>query len=134
MTRAKHPPGLSDANLAVLFRKAVLKHYGYRCIICGQGGELEVHHCVHRGQAKLLRWDWRNGVPVHHGDCHAAANRMGRLAADVEFQDYIEFLARKTIKQYLADEGITEAMWRGAVKAALLAELAAAEGGERNEG
>ena len=124
----KYPPGLSDANLAVLFRKAVLKHYGYRCIICGQGGDLEVHHCVHRGQAKLLRWDWRNGVPVHHGDCHAAANRMGRLAADVEFHDYIEAQARQTFKQFLSDSRVTEAVWRGHVKADMLAELAAAGG------
>ena len=122
------PAGLSDISLLRLWRKAVLKHYGYRCIICGQGGELEVHHCVHRGQAKLLRWDWRNGTPAHHGDCHAAANRMGRLAADVEFHDYIETMARKTFKQFLSDNKVTEAVWRAAVKADLLREIAAAGG------
>ena len=122
------PAGLSDISLLRLWRKAVLGHYGYRCIICGQGGELEVHHCVHRGQAKLLRWDWRNGVPVHHGDCHAAANNMGVYAANPEYFDYLKARALMTIKQYLADNEVSEAVWRGAVKADLLREIAVAGG------
>lgn len=128
MTRAspKYPSGLSDSSLMALWRRAVLKHYGYRCVICGGDGTLEAHHCIKR-RYKLLRYDWRNGVPVHPGDCHAEADRMGVGAAGPEYSPYLMALARDTFKRYLQSTEWSEAEWRGRVKAALLAELAGRE-------
>lgn len=123
MTRHKHPPGLSDSALMALWRKAVLSHYGNRCIICGGGGTLEAHHVIKR-RYKLLRYDWRNGVPVHHGDCHATADRMGVYAAPSAHQDFLLAMARATFKQYMSEVGLSDAEWRGRAKAELLAELA----------
>jgi hypothetical protein len=114
--------GMSDSSLMALWRRAVLRHGGYRCAICGGGGKLECHHATHR-RYRLLRFDWRNGVPVHAGECHETANRMGIYAAEGEYQRYIEDRAKLTYKQYLADTGLSDNEFRAQVKAELLREI-----------
>jgi hypothetical protein len=116
------PKGLSDSNLLILWRKAVLRYHQNRCVICGENGMLECHHIVHR-MRKILRWDYRNGVPVHHGDCHETANRMGTGVVSYEMGSYLLEQARLTFKQFLLDNNLSESEWRVAVKADLLAEL-----------
>lgn len=115
-------PGLSDSTLSALWRKAVLHVGRDTCIICHGGGTLECHHVIHR-RYKMLRWDWRNGVPVHPGDCHDTANKMGIYAALPEFQNYLMERSRWNYKQYVTERGMSESDWRHNVKADLLGEL-----------
>ena len=77
--------GLSDATLCSLARRVALRRYGYRCIVCGQEGDLEGHHVIHRG-VRVLRYDPDNIVPVckyqvapdvRHGEsCHQWADTL----------------------------------------------------------
>lgn len=114
--------GLSNSTLDDLWRRAVKKGGGYRCRNCGGGGTLEAHHCVHR-RYSLLRWDVRNGTPVHAGDCHAAVNLLGVGAARPEDQQYLINTACLTKKQYLQEQGLSESEWRQQVKAELEAKV-----------
>ncbi len=115
--------GTSDLALMELWRRAVLKHHHYRCVICGGDGKLECHHIVHRGQAKILRFDWKNGIPVHHGDCHSAANLDGWLAIPDWQRDYLRGRRALTFKAFLFAERLSESEWRQSVKAELEAKL-----------
>ncbi len=101
----------------------MLAHCNYRCGICGGGGKLEAHHIVHRGQAKILRYDWRNGLAVHSGDCHSAANLDGWLAIPDWQRDYLRGRRALAFKAYLFAERLSEAEWRVGVKAELEAKL-----------
>ena len=106
--------GLSDSTLHALWRKAVRAQGQNRCIICGAWGQLECHHVIHR-RYKLLRWDWRNGVPVCPGVCHDMADREGvGIAGD--YAPHLRAVARVTFKQYLVDMELSEAEWRERVK------------------
>ncbi len=115
--------GLSDTTLKTLWRRVVLAHCNYRCGICGGKGELEAHHIVHKGQAKLLRYDWRNGLAVHHGDCHSAANLDGWLKIPEEQRDYLRGRRALTFKAFLFAERLSESEWRQSVKKELEAKL-----------
>ena len=70
--------GLSDGNLMRLWRKAVLKKNMNRCFICGNTDTdiIDCHHIVKR-RHKILRYDFRNGVPVCRIGCH---NRLDSIA------------------------------------------------------
>ena len=114
-------PGLSDSTLSALWRSAVLHRGGYQCVICGHGGTLECHHVIKR-RYRLLFFDHRNGVPVHAGDCHSMADKMGTDVAHDD-RDYLLRISRLTKKECLRGEGLSETEWRRQVKVALLAEL-----------
>lgn len=118
-------PGFSDSTLSALWRKAVLRVGSNTCVICGGRGTLQAHHVIHR-RYKVLRWNWRNGVPVHAGDCHETANQMGIYVAPPVWQDYLVERSRRVHKQYITEHGMSESEWRGEVKADLLAELGGA--------
>jgi len=64
LKKRKKPTGLGDGMLRKYWRQAVFIVYG-KCVMCGCVYEphLEVHHIIHKAH-KILRWDWRNGVPV----------------------------------------------------------------------
>jgi hypothetical protein len=118
-------PGLSDSTLSALWRKVVLHVGNNTCVICCEGGTLQAHHVIHR-RYKMLRWDWRNGVPVHAGDCHETANTQGIYAAYSVWRDYLMKRSRWLYKQYVTERGMSETDWRHDVKADLLAELGGA--------
>ena len=67
----KRESGTSPANLMKWWRKAVLAVWGDRCVWCGRK-PVECHHIVRRGKA-VLRYDWRNGIPLC-ATCHAEAD------------------------------------------------------------
>lgn len=119
--KAKHPPGLSDSTIEALWRRVVLKRGGYRCVVCGRGGTLECHHVIKR-RYKLLRWDYRNGVPVHTGDCHDTADKMGTGISPM-WAEYLLLQSRWTKKGYLLQSGQSDSEWRGSVRAELEAAL-----------
>jgi hypothetical protein len=115
-------PGLSDSTLSALWRKVVLHVGRNTCVICGGGGYLECHHIIKR-RYKLLLWNWRNGVPVHKGDCHATADRLGMSAAGPAWYSYLLEMAKWTKKEYLMKNDWSESEWRAGVKNDLSAEL-----------
>ena len=127
--KTKHPKGLSDTTLSNLCRKVVFGVYGNRCIICGESGLLEWHHIIHRGGHKILRWDWRNGVPVckpiTRRNCHQEADTIkGRelvsMKIGLENYEYIKKMERVIHKDYLRENGLSENKWRQQVKDELL--------------
>ena len=113
--------GLSDSTLMALWRKAVLQRGGQRCVVCGHGGQLECHHVIKR-RYKLLCYDWRNGVPVHQGDCHDTADKMGTGISPM-WAEYLLLQSRWTKKGYLMQAQMSESEWRAQVKAELLREI-----------
>lgn len=125
----KHPPGLSDSTLEALYRRTVLVRFDYKCGHCGKGGgNIQVHHPVHR-RCRVLKYDWRNGIPAHKGECHEQINLYGIQVPQLQpYWDYLRLMARKTLKAYLFEIGMSDAEFRGWTKTALLAELAAAGG------
>jgi hypothetical protein len=71
---------MSDSHLNKLWRQAVLKTWENTCVMCGQKDlpeNLECHHYVKR-RVKVLKYDWRNGFPLHsHKGCHREAHTKG---------------------------------------------------------
>ena len=120
--KKQQAPGLSDSTLSALWRKVVLHVHHNTCVVCHGGGTLQAHHIIHR-RYKILRWNWRNGVPVHAGDCHETANLQGIYAAPPVWRDYLMEKSCQIHKQYLMEHGMSGSEWRAEVKADLLAEL-----------
>ena len=56
----------SDNKLKRLWSRAVIAKYKY-CPITGERDNLQAHHIVPKGRQNrfALRWDIRNGVPLH---------------------------------------------------------------------
>lgn len=119
---AKHP---SDSYLNHYWRRAVLAQWGNRCALCGRGGDLECHHIIKRRYV-LLRYDWRNGIPLC-ADCHRLAHsEKGRVAISqaVPWYSTLCDLEGVTIKDWLAVMGLTDSEWRGKMLAELKAKAA----------
>ena len=108
-------PNLSDSSLLLLWRKTVLKVWGYRCAICGMGGALECHHIVKR-RYQLLKFDWRNGIPAHSGECHERANLEAPRILSEEQLQYLQGMRALTKKAYLFAERLSESEWRQRIK------------------
>lgn len=79
-----------------------------RCFICHQNtmkGPLECHHIIPRSKSKyILKWDWRNGIAVHTGECHSfAASEKGKqqIAQKHPWYSYLVDMERITKKDYL---------------------------------
>lgn len=112
----KKAPSLS--TLSRLWRKAILKKSRNVCIICGKYQPdhcLEAHHIIHRSQSGLLKWDVRNGVAVCKGRCHqVAGTKWGEKAIAEKIGEVYDILvetSRKTLKEYLFENGKTRAEW-----------------------
>ena len=111
--------GLSDGNMFRLWRLAVKSACGNKCIICGSSEKLECHHIVHT-RAKLLRWDWRNGVTVcnpMNDKCHAFCDTLegrGRVQEFVgpEIWCYLKLNEPVIHKDYLREQRLSETDWR----------------------
>ena len=86
---------------------------GFKCAVCGRvrpAGVLDAHHLIKR-RYRLLRNDWRNGVPVCRGGCHLEAERISVTAKIIEESSRRDYLRWKqefrTVKDYLVNRGIT---------------------------
>lgn len=104
---------ISDRTMQMWWRRAVLVAGGHKCAVCGRvrpANELDAHHLVNR-RCKLLRNDWRNGVPVCRGECHQEAERLTVTTKIIEAysrRDYLEWKRGfKTVRDYLVNRGIT---------------------------
>lgn len=107
---------VSDSTLHKLWRKAVLAWWGYRDPISGlcdpTGGIFQCHHIVYRRHF-LLRWDYRNGIPLtdeSHRYAHTGAGRA--RVREMVFTDYLDEMERWDKKSWLLKEGITEGEFR----------------------
>jgi hypothetical protein len=91
--------GLSDSNLLKMRREVVNKLFGNCCFFCGlPKGQVEIedHHIVKR-KMFLLRYDWRNGIPVCKFGCHQnAENPWGKHKID-------EYLVKNDLLLYLQE-------------------------------
>lgn len=114
---------LSDRYLMILWRRAVLEANGNKCFFCGNPNvdELDCHHIVGRRECWLLRWDWRNGIPVckisRDGDqsCHLfAKSKNGEYELQIRYPYWNYLRDRENIKykDYLVQNGITTAEFR----------------------
>jgi len=122
--------GTSDATLSRLWRLVVKKQFCNRCIICHNPNvnELECHHIVHV-RCKILRWDWRNGVPVCSPrltgrSCHAYCDTLNgrefvRLHIKPEDWEFIKSHEHIIHKDFLRENNLSETDWRLQVKAEL---------------
>lgn len=88
---------VSETQLDKLWRKAIYKKYGNRCLKCGAVG-VEAHHIVRRNK-KVLRWDLRNGIALcldHHRWADTLEGRQWTYSCvDIE---YLQAQERKTLK------------------------------------
>jgi 5-methylcytosine-specific restriction endonuclease McrA len=61
------------------WRKAVFERDNYTCCVCGEhSGELQAHHIQSWAKHPELRYDVDNGMTVHKGKCHRAADKQTR--------------------------------------------------------
>jgi hypothetical protein len=94
-------------------------------VYCGKGDGVECHHIVKRRRL-LLRYDWRNGIPLCP-DCHRELDSIkGRawISRVVPWHDFLSDMERVTIKEYLAVMGLTDDEWRRKMLAELKAKCA----------
>jgi predicted restriction endonuclease len=106
----------TEKYLEKLWRQAVLANYGYRCAKCGNTiiHEIECHHIVKR-RHKILRWDYRNGIPGCKYTCHKYYHtKEGEAFIMRNHRDYDHICDLETVlyKQYLADNKMTDAEFR----------------------
>ena len=107
---------MTDRTMQVWWRRAVLRANQNTCAVCGKvrpDNELECHHLVKR-RYRLLRHDWRNGVPVCVGECHRYADTTTGTAGILSAHKWGEYLGEmvrkyRTVKDYLIDNGISQA-------------------------
>jgi hypothetical protein len=90
-------------------------HFYYKC---GRRDNpaTAMHHIIHRGD-KLLRHDWRNGLPVC-AECHHRIHNTGgfnkwveNFVIGVAKMDFLRELSRSGLKPVLLRRGITELEW-----------------------
>ena len=109
----KKKKSVSDKYLLKLLREASLIKHGHRCFICGNMNikELDIHHIIKR-KHKILRYDWRNTVPVCRFGCHSKIDSiMGiRLLEELRPLDMIHLreYENMTFKDYCRNYEITE--------------------------
>ena len=118
---------ISDSKLSTLWSHAVKAKYK-RCPITGQVRPLESHHIVAKGRQNrfALRWDIRNGVPlhptahraIHDGDLDAQRKLIDYVTHRGD-KDYLMELKHKLKPDFLRDIGLTEEEYRAKIKAEL---------------
>ena len=122
MPKKKH--SVSDSRLMGLWRKAVLAYWNYTDPIsgvCSPSGEgLQCHHIVRR-RHYVLRWDYRNGIPLtveSHSLAHTGAGGARiRGLVDCEYLDRMEGVLKK---DWLDTIEMSEDTWRLDVRDTLL--------------
>jgi hypothetical protein len=115
----KAPRGLSHTTMMDKWRKAVYAVHGRTCCLCGKREAQEVHHYVHR-RAMLLRYDWRNGIPLCL-ECHAVADTIynRNLLGDQLDLVYLGAMQQQTLKGFLAAHSMTRAEFLADTRAEL---------------
>jgi hypothetical protein len=104
--------GHTDKTMQKWWRLAVLRANGNQCAVCGlirPDHELECHHLIKR-RFRILRHDYRNGVPVCIGDCHRKADaNSGWLIQKHPYRDHITRITSSfvSVKDFLQEEGMS---------------------------
>ena len=107
---------ITDSRLARLWSQAVVAKYG-RCPITGMTDDLQAHHIIPKGRQNrfALRWDIRNGVPLHptaHRALHdgdlTVIKKVMDYVADRGDMDYLMGLKYKLKDEYLKELGVSE--------------------------
>lgn len=107
--------GISESNLLKLRRQVVLANFNDCCFFCGQHKNsvpLEDHHLVKR-RTLLLKYDWRNGIPVCKYVCHSYAETptgKAKIADYLRAADLLNYLQERSgqAKQWFTDHGLTK--------------------------
>jgi hypothetical protein len=123
----KRPKGCSDTTLMSLWRKAVLVHWNYTDPISGHydpsGESLQCHHIVGR-RHWLLRYDWKNGIPLtveSHAFAHTGEGRdLVRSLVDTA---YLNIRERQRKHDYLMVHAMTEADILSDMRASLVEKI-----------
>lgn len=112
---------VSDSHLMRLWRQAVLIHFNNTCPLCGwnKPEDLQCHHVVFRRHA-VLRYDWRNGIPLcnvynvnnqkYGGQtCHQYAHTFKGENEIRQFVDvkYLEYAEAYRLKEFLMELGVS---------------------------
>lgn len=115
---------IKDSTLNRLWSRAVKAKYG-RCPVTGQTDGLEAHHVVLKGRNNryALRWDIRNGVPLHatahralhDGDLTVLKTVLEHIK-DRGDTDYLMSLKNVMKPDFLKELGLTDAEFREAKK------------------
>lgn len=108
--------GLSDSHLLHLRREVVKKLFGGCCFFCGlphQQVEIEDHHYAVKRNMFLLRYDWRNGLPVCKYGCHQNAETPhGKHLINnyILEQGFMEYLQERSgnCKEWLLKHNMTK--------------------------
>jgi 5-methylcytosine-specific restriction endonuclease McrA len=61
-----------------LWKLAVVKKYGNKCLVCGKEAQ-DIHHFISKGKSVALRYDIDNGVPLCrkcHFDFHFRPDKL----------------------------------------------------------
>lgn len=105
----------SDSYLMKLWREAVLNFWGNRCGFCGHPieEELQCHHIVYR-RHKILKWNWRNGIPLCY-KCHRVAHTKAgeqRISSLTPFYDFLVYWEQKIFKNlFITDNDFRQEMY-----------------------
>lgn len=109
---------VSDSYLNKLWRKAVLAEWGYECPYCGNTDIdiIEIHHIVKR-KNKILRWDYRNGIPGCKYSCHSFYHTLSGQKWILENLEeevilYLSEFDNVLYKDYLFEHGLTDNEFR----------------------
>jgi len=133
----KKERGLSDSNLLRLRREVVLKLFGNCCFFCGlPKGQVEIedHHIVKR-KMFLLRFDWRNGLPVCKYGCHQNAetpwgkHRIDEYLVNNNFLTYLQDRSGNC-KDFLVKSGMSKTEYKRFIYDDLKAKLQSLELGD----
>jgi hypothetical protein len=109
---------MTDRTMQIWWRRAVLRKHHNICAVCGRvkpDNELQAHHLVKR-RYRLLRHDWRNGVPVCAGECHNYADTTtgtSEILGRHRYGPYLGDIVRtyRTVKDYLTEQGMALAAY-----------------------
>lgn len=100
-------PAYSDGYLMKLWRQAVRKQKGDRCLNCGAPAT-GTHHIIKR-RFRVLRYDVLNGVPLC-SVCHPIADRSQQFALELvsrEDRDYLAQMGVYTLPEWLSINRMT---------------------------
>ena len=111
----KRKKSVSDGHLMKKWRLAVLSEFNYACPRCGNSNvnELECHHVVKRAR-KVLRWDYKNGIPGCKYDCHLFyhTKKGERFIENHVDYDYLLENENKLYKTHLMENSLTDNEFR----------------------
>ena len=105
-----HRYAMSDTYCLKMRRQAVILYYGGHCFFCNETQGLTDHHIILRDNL-VLRWDWRNGIPVcfhHHEYIQKAGQKPVFESGHFEFEQYLKERQKHSIHNICVQSGITQ--------------------------